>query len=244
MSVPPYPKIELHVHLEATVRPERLLELGRRNDVEAAGPHASGAWRRFCRFRSFDGFIRVWVKTTRVLRHRRDFREIVVDYACRARRTGLLLRRAAVLAVGAGAAGRVVAGGLRGLLRRRRGGARAARRGAPLHAGHHAQLPAGGRRAARRSGRCASATAAWPASASAGASTASRRRRSRGPSPSPARAGSRPRRTPARPPGPRPSAPRWTTCTPTACGTACAPSRTRRCSPSWPGGASSATSRR
>jgi aminodeoxyfutalosine deaminase len=27
-----YPKIELHVHLEATLRPERLLEIARRND--------------------------------------------------------------------------------------------------------------------------------------------------------------------------------------------------------------------
>ena len=80
MSVPPYPKIELHVHLEATVRPERLLGLGRRNGVRLPS-RSVGGLARFMRFRSFDEFIRVWIKTTRVLQHRRDFREIVVDYA-------------------------------------------------------------------------------------------------------------------------------------------------------------------
>jgi aminodeoxyfutalosine deaminase len=80
MSDAPYPKIELHVHLEATVRPERLLELARRNDVKLPASSAAGL-RRFCHFRSFDDFIRVWIKTTRVLRYGRDFRQIVVDYA-------------------------------------------------------------------------------------------------------------------------------------------------------------------
>ena len=76
----PYPKIELHVHLEATVRPERLLELARRNDVRLPATSVAGL-RRFCRFRSFDDFIRVWIKTTRVLCRERDFHEVVVDYA-------------------------------------------------------------------------------------------------------------------------------------------------------------------
>ena len=80
MSARPYPKIELHVHLEATVRPERLLELGRRNDVKLPSRTVVGL-ERFCRFRGFDRFIVVWVKTTSVLRHGRDFRQIVVDYA-------------------------------------------------------------------------------------------------------------------------------------------------------------------
>jgi aminodeoxyfutalosine deaminase len=79
MSAAPYPKIELHVHLEATVRPERLLELARRNDVRLPAKTVAGL-RRFCRFRSFDDFIRVWIKTTRVLRHGGDFRQVAVDY--------------------------------------------------------------------------------------------------------------------------------------------------------------------
>ena len=75
-----WPKIELHVHLEATIRPRRLLELGRRNDVKLPA-HTVGGLERFCRFSGFDRFIEVWVKTTGVLRHDGDFRQVVVDYA-------------------------------------------------------------------------------------------------------------------------------------------------------------------
>ena len=80
MTGSPYPKIELHVHLEATVRPERLLEIAARNDVKLPARTVKGL-ERFCRFRGFDQFIVVWIKTTGVLRHGRDFRQIVVDYA-------------------------------------------------------------------------------------------------------------------------------------------------------------------
>jgi aminodeoxyfutalosine deaminase len=80
MKASPYPKIELHVHLEATIRPRRLLELGRRNGVKLPARTVSGL-ERFCRFRGFDEFIAVWVRTTGVLCHGRDFRQIVVDYA-------------------------------------------------------------------------------------------------------------------------------------------------------------------
>ncbi len=80
MTCRPYPKIELHVHLEATVKPERLLEIARRNDVKLPARTPDGL-ARFCRFGGFEQFITVWVKTTGVLRHGRDFRQIVVDYA-------------------------------------------------------------------------------------------------------------------------------------------------------------------
>jgi aminodeoxyfutalosine deaminase len=80
VNAAPYPKIELHVHLEATVRPERLLELGRRNGVKLPARTVAGL-ERFCRFSGFDRFIRVWVETTAVLRRHDDFRQIVVDYA-------------------------------------------------------------------------------------------------------------------------------------------------------------------
>ena len=68
------------MHLEATVRPERLLEIARRNDVRLPARDAQGL-REFCRFTGFAHFIEVWIKTTKALRRERDFRQIVVDYA-------------------------------------------------------------------------------------------------------------------------------------------------------------------
>lgn len=93
IGVPPYPKIELHVHLEATVRPERLLEIARRNDVRLPARDVEGL-RAFCRFRDFDTFIRVWIKTTRALRHGRDFRQVVCDYAADLARQGCVYAEA------------------------------------------------------------------------------------------------------------------------------------------------------
>ena len=145
------PRIELHVHLEATIRPERLLELGRRNGVKLPARTVHGL-ERFCRFSGFDRFIEVWVKTTSVLRHRQRLPADRGRLRRRAGGAGVRLRRAAVLALRTRAARSAVAGGVRGLLRRRRRGARAARRRAALHSGHHAQLPARDRRAARRVG--------------------------------------------------------------------------------------------
>ena len=52
----PYPRIELHVHLEATMRPARLLEIARRNDVRLPAKTEAGL-ARFCRFKGFDHFI-------------------------------------------------------------------------------------------------------------------------------------------------------------------------------------------
>jgi aminodeoxyfutalosine deaminase len=78
-----FPKIELHVHLEGTVRPATLLEIARRNDyplpadtVEELAP--------IYRFRDFEHFIEVWILTTNALQRADDFRQVVVDYAAEA----------------------------------------------------------------------------------------------------------------------------------------------------------------
>jgi aminodeoxyfutalosine deaminase len=83
----PYPKIELHVHLEGTLRPERLLEIARRNDYPLPADSVEEL-RRLYGFRDFDHFIEVWILVTNALRSADDFRQLVVDYAGEAARHG------------------------------------------------------------------------------------------------------------------------------------------------------------
>lgn len=78
-----YPKIELHVHLEGTVRPATLLEIARRNDYALPADSVEGLASLY-EYRDFQHFIEVWVLTTNALRRRDDFRQIVVDYAAEA----------------------------------------------------------------------------------------------------------------------------------------------------------------
>ena len=75
-----YPKIELHVHLEGTVRPETLLKIARRNEVALPAESVEGL-RELYRFRDFAHFIEVWLLTTGALRTQDDFRQVVLDYA-------------------------------------------------------------------------------------------------------------------------------------------------------------------
>ena len=76
---PPFPKIELHVHLEGTVRPDTLRAIARRNDYALPDDLDS-----LYRFRDFEHFIEVWILTTNALRAEQDWRQMVVDYAAEA----------------------------------------------------------------------------------------------------------------------------------------------------------------
>jgi aminodeoxyfutalosine deaminase len=77
------PKIELHVHLEGTVRPATLLEIARRNDYALPAETEEGLAELYD-FRDFAHFIDVWVLTTNALQTEEDFRQVVVDYAAEA----------------------------------------------------------------------------------------------------------------------------------------------------------------
>jgi aminodeoxyfutalosine deaminase len=78
-----FPKVELHVHLEGTVRPATLLEIARRNDYALPADTVEGLAALY-EFRDFGHFIEVWVLTTNALRTADDFRQVVVDYAAEA----------------------------------------------------------------------------------------------------------------------------------------------------------------
>jgi aminodeoxyfutalosine deaminase len=78
-----FPKVELHVHIEGTVRPDRLLEVARRNDYPLPVQTVEELAELY-RFRDFAHFIQTWILVTNALRRPDDFREILVDYAAEA----------------------------------------------------------------------------------------------------------------------------------------------------------------
>ncbi len=77
------PKIELHVHLEGTVRPAALLQIARRNDVTLPADSVAGLTELY-EFKDFAHFLQIWAITTGALRTAGDFRQVVVDYAAEA----------------------------------------------------------------------------------------------------------------------------------------------------------------
>ena len=82
-AVTPYPKIELHVHLEGTVRAPTLLEIARRNNYALPADTVEGLASLY-EFTDFRHFIEVWVLTTNALQNEADFHQMVVDYAAEA----------------------------------------------------------------------------------------------------------------------------------------------------------------
>src|SRR5262249_29032628 len=80
---PVNPKIELHVHLEGTIRPATLLEIARRN-AEALPAATVQSLAALCQDTVFAHFINVWILTTNGLRTGGDVRRVVGDYAAEA----------------------------------------------------------------------------------------------------------------------------------------------------------------
>lgn len=77
------PKIELHVHLEGTIRPATLLDIAHRNDQPLPATTVEELAAIY-EFTDFSHFIEVWILTTNCLRTADDFRQVVVDYAAAA----------------------------------------------------------------------------------------------------------------------------------------------------------------
>lgn len=78
-----YPKIELHVHLEGTVRAHTLLDIARRNGHPLPAGTVEGLADLF-RFRDFNHFLEVWELTNGAFRTAEDLRQMVTDYAAEA----------------------------------------------------------------------------------------------------------------------------------------------------------------
>lgn len=77
------PRIELHVHLEGTVRPSTLREIARRNSV-AIGDMSDAELGALYAFTDFPGFIAAWVRCMDAIRTGDDLRRIAVAYAAEA----------------------------------------------------------------------------------------------------------------------------------------------------------------
>jgi aminodeoxyfutalosine deaminase len=84
---PPTPKIELHVHLEGTVRPRALLAMANRNGVRLPA-ESEEALAELYVYRDFPHFLELWSRTTCALQTARDFQSVVVDYATEAAAQG------------------------------------------------------------------------------------------------------------------------------------------------------------
>jgi aminodeoxyfutalosine deaminase len=73
------PKVELHVHLEGSIRPSTLLVLAGRNGVRLPAADLDGL-REFYRFVDFDRFIQVYFTISRCLKTAADFSLIAYEF--------------------------------------------------------------------------------------------------------------------------------------------------------------------
>lgn len=73
------PKVELHVHLEGSVRPETLLKLARRHNVTLPADSVEGL-RQWYTFRDFDHFIEIYMTIAGCLRTAEDIELIAREF--------------------------------------------------------------------------------------------------------------------------------------------------------------------
>ena len=82
------PKAELHLHIEGTLEPEMMLELGARNGVRVPYADADEA-RAAYRFADLRAFLHLYYRSTSVLLYEQDFFELTAAYLRRARADGI-----------------------------------------------------------------------------------------------------------------------------------------------------------
>lgn len=72
------PKVELHLHLEGSIKPRTLLELARRNGVELPASDEEGVARLF-RYRDFGEFLSVFMAMARAIVSSEDFARLAYE---------------------------------------------------------------------------------------------------------------------------------------------------------------------
>jgi adenosine deaminase len=87
------PKVELHVHLEGSMRPAVLLELARRNGVELPADDEAGLAHWF-QFRDFEHFVQVYLTCSRALRAPEDFHFLAMDFLAEQARQNIVYTEA------------------------------------------------------------------------------------------------------------------------------------------------------
>lgn len=73
------PKVELHVHLESSLRPATLLSLAKKNRVDLPADDEQGV-RRWLRFRDFSHFLETYATISRCLRDPEDFHCLALEF--------------------------------------------------------------------------------------------------------------------------------------------------------------------
>ena len=87
------PKVELHVHLEGSMRPATLLALARRHNIELPARDEAGLQRWF-RFRSFEHFVEVYLTCSQALVDPEDFHLLTLDFMAEMARQNVLYAEA------------------------------------------------------------------------------------------------------------------------------------------------------
>lgn len=73
------PKVELHVHLEGSIRPETALELAKRNGVSLPADTVEGL-REWMTFRDFPHFVEIYVAVTQCIKTAADVETIMREF--------------------------------------------------------------------------------------------------------------------------------------------------------------------
>src|SRR5688572_23271909 len=73
------PKVELHVHLEGSIRPETVLKLAKRNGVALPADTVEGL-REWYKFRDFPHFVEVYVSVSKCIKTPDDVELIAREF--------------------------------------------------------------------------------------------------------------------------------------------------------------------